>query len=159
MLNVKIFVTGTLKEQYYKDALAEYKKRLTSYCKLDIVEYKEYKLPDDPSAKHIEQALEEEGERILSDMPPRAYKIALCVEGKQLSSEEFAEKLEDISTTHGELCFVIGSSYGLSEKVKRACDMRLSVSKMTLTHQMLRVWLLEIIYRCLSISRGSKYHK
>ena len=113
MLNVKIFVTGTLKEQYYKDALAEYKKRLTPYCKLDIIEYKEYKLPDDPSGRHIEQALEAEGERILSDMPQRAYRIALCVDGKQLSSEEFAEKLEEISASHGELCLVIGSSYGL----------------------------------------------
>lgn len=159
MLSVKIFVTGTLKEQYYKDAIAEYKKRLSAYCKLDIIEYKEYKLPEAPSEKQIEQALETEGERILSDMPQRAYKIALCVEGKQMSSEEFAARLEDISATHGELCLVIGSSYGLSDKVKSACDMRLSVSKMTLTHQMLRVWLLEIIYRSMSIMRGSKYHK
>lgn len=159
MLNVKIFVTGTLKEQYYKEAINEYKKRLTSYCKLDIIELKEYKLPDDPSPRQIETALLAEGERILSLMPQRAYKIALCVEGKQLSSEEFAQRLEEISATHGELCLVIGSSFGLSETVKKACDMRLSVSKMTLTHQMLRVWLLEIIYRCLSISRGTKYHK
>ena len=159
MLNVKIFVTGTLKEQYYKDAINEYKKRLTAYCKLDIIELKEYKLPDDPSPRQIETALLAEGEKILSLMPQRAYKIALCVEGKQLSSEEFAQRLEEISATHGELCLVIGSSFGLSEAVKKACDMRLSVSKMTLTHQMLRVWLLEIIYRCLSISRGTKYHK
>ncbi len=159
MLSVKIYVTGTLKEQYYKDAIAEYKKRLGAYCKLDIIEYKEYKLPDDPSEKQIEQALTAEGQRILSDISPRAYKIALCVEGKQLSSEEFAEKLDSISTTHGELAMVIGSSYGLSDEVKRACDMRLSLSKMTLTHQMLRVWLVEIIYRCLSITRGGKYHK
>lgn len=159
MLNVKIFVTGTLKEQYYKDAINEYKKRLTSYCKLDIIELKEYKLPDDPSPRQIETALLAEGERILSLMPQRAYKIALCVEGKQLSSEEFAQRLEEISATHGELCLVIGSSFGLSETLKKACDMRLSVSKMTLTHQMLRVWLLEIIYRCLSITKGTKYHK
>ena len=159
MLNVKMFVTGTLKEQYYKDAIAEYKKRLTTYCKLDIIEFKEYKLPDAPSQRQIDQALESEGERILSEMPQKAYKIALCVEGKQLSSEEFAKKLDEISTTHGELCLVIGSSYGLSDKVKNACDMKLSVSKMTLTHQMLRVWLLEIIYRCLSITHGGKYHK
>ena len=159
MLNVKMFVTGTLKEQYYKDAIAEYKKRLTTYCKLDIIEFKEYKLHDAPSQRQIDQALESEGERILSEMPQKAYKIALCVEGKQLSSEEFAKKLDEISTTHGELCLVIGSSYGLSDKVKNACDMKLSVSKMTLTHQMLRVWLLEIIYRCLSITHGGKYHK
>lgn len=159
MLNVKIFVTGTLKEQYYKDAIAEYKKRLNAYCKLEIVEFKEYKLPEDPSAKQIEQALEAEGAKILSEMSPRSYKIAMCVEGKQLSSEELSKKLEEIATTHGELSIVIGSSYGLSDAVKRACDMRLSVSKMTLTHQMLRVWLVEILYRCLSISHGGKYHK
>ena len=159
MLNVKIYVTGTLKEQYYKDAIAEYKKRLGAYCKLEIIEYKEYKLPDEPSQKQIEQALEVEGEKILSDISPRAYKIAMCVEGKQLSSEEFAQKLDEIATTNGELAIIVGSSFGLSDTLKRACDFRMSVSKMTLTHQMLRVWLVEIIYRCLSITRGGKYHK
>ena len=159
MLNVKIYVTGTLKEQYYKDAIAEYKKRLGAYCKLDIIEYKEYKLPENPSEKQIEQALISEGQKILSDISPRAYKIAMCVEGKQLSSEEFAEKLDKISTSNGELAIIIGSSYGLSNELKQACDFRMSVSKMTLTHQMLRVWLVEIIYRCLSITHGGKYHK
>lgn len=159
MLNIKIYVTGTLKEQYYKDALAEYKKRLGAYCKLEVIEYKEYKLPDDPSEKQIEQALTSEGARILADLSPRAYRIAMCVEGKQMSSEEFAEKLDFIAAERGELAMIIGSSYGLSEEVKRACDLRMSVSKMTLTHQMMRVWLLEILYRCLSISRGGRYHK
>jgi 23S rRNA (pseudouridine1915-N3)-methyltransferase len=100
-----------------------------------------------------------EGQKILSDISPKAYKIAMCVEGKQLSSEEFAEKLDKISITHGELAIIIGSSYGLSNELKQACDFRMSVSKMTLTHQMLRVWLVEIIYRCLSINNGGKYHK
>ena len=159
MLNVKIYVTGTLKEQYYNDAIAEYKKRLNAYCKLEIIEYKEYKLPDDPSPKLIEQALLSEGEKILADISPKAYKIAMCVEGKQLSSEEFSEKLDEIAMTHGEVALIIGSSFGLSDEVKRSCDLRMSVSKMTLTHQMLRVWLIEIIYRCLSISHGGKYHK
>ena len=159
MLNVKIYVTGTLKEQYYKDAIAEYKKRLGAYCKLEIIEYKEYKLPEEPSQKQIEQALAAEGERILADVSPRAYKIAMCVEGNQLSSEEFAVKLDEIATTNGEVALIVGSSFGLSEELKRACDFRMSVSKMTLTHQMLRVWLVEIIYRCLSISHGGKYHK
>ncbi len=159
MLNVKIYVTGTLKEQYYKDAIAEYKKRLNAYCKLEIIEYKEFKLPDEPSQKQIEQALVVEGQKILADISPRAYKIAMCVEGKQLSSEEFAEKLDSIASTHGEVAIIIGSSFGLSDEVKRACDFRMSVSKMTLTHQMLRVWLVEILYRCLSIIHGGKYHK
>lgn len=159
MLNVKIYVTGTLKEQYYKDAIAEYKKRLNAYCKLEIIEYKEFKLPDDPSQKQIEQALTVEGQKILADISPRAYKIAMCVEGKQLSSEEFSEKLDSIASTHGEVAIIIGSSFGLSDEVKLSCDFRMSVSKMTLTHQMLRVWLVEILYRCLSISHGGKYHK
>lgn len=159
MLNVKIYVTGTLKEQYYKDAIAEYRKRLNAYCKFEIVEYKEYKLPENPSSKQIEQALVSEGEKILEDISPRAYKIAMCVEGKQLSSEEFAERLDGIASTHGEVALIIGSSFGLSEELKRACDFRMSVSKMTLTHQMMRVWLVEILYRCLSITHGGKYHK
>ena len=159
MLNVKIYVTGTLKEQYYKDAIAEYRKRLNAYCKLEIIEYKEFKLPDEPSAKQIEQALVNEGEKILSDISSRAYKIAMCVEGKQLSSEEFSEKLENIASSHGEIAIIIGSSFGLSDELKRACDFRMSVSKMTLTHQMMRVWLVEILYRCLSIAHGGKYHK
>ena len=159
MLNVKIYVTGTLKEQYYKDAIAEYKKRLNAFCKFEIVEFKEYKLPEDPSQKQIEQALTAEGQKILSEISPKAYKIAMGVEGKQLSSEDFAVKLDEIATTHGEVALIIGSSFGLSEELKRACDFRMSVSKMTLTHQMMRVWLVEIIYRCLSISHGGKYHK
>ena len=159
MLNVKIYVTGTLKEQYYKDAIAEYKKRLSAFCKFEIVEFKEYKLPDDPSQKQIEGALAAEGQKILSEISPKAYKIAMCVEGKQLSSEEFSVKLDEIATTHGEVALIIGSSFGLSEELKRTCDYRMSVSKMTLTHQMMRVWLVEIIYRCLSISHGGKYHK
>ena len=159
MLNVKIYVTGTLKEQYYKDAIAEYRKRLNAYCKFEIVEYKEYKLPENPSSKQIEQALISEGEKILADISPRAYKIAMCVEGKQLSSEEFAERLDGIASTHGEVALIIRSSFGLSEELKRACDFRMSVSKMTLTHQMMRVWLVEILYRSLSITHGGKYHK
>ena len=159
MLSVKLFVTGTLKEQYYKNAIEEYKKRLTKFCQFDIIEFKEYKLPDEPTEKQIEQALLAEGEKILSSMPQRAYKIALCVEGKQMSTEEFAKKLDDVASSHGEVCLVIGSSFGLSDKLKNACDMKLSVSKMTLTHQMMRVWLTEIIYRCLSINHGGKYHK
>ena len=159
MLNVKIYVTGTLKEQYYKDAIAEYKKRLGAFCKFEIVEFKEYKLPDDPSQKQIEGALAAEGQKILSEISPKAYKIAMCVEGKQLSSERLASKIEDISNTHSEICFVIGSSHGLSEEVKSRCDMRLSVSEMTFPHQLLRVILLEGVYRAFNIIAGTRYHK
>lgn len=161
MLNIKIYATGSIKEQYYRDAIAEYRKRLGAFCRLEIIEFKEYRISDEPSEREIEQALAAEGRAILSKLAatPRAYRIAMCVEGRELSSEEFAARLEDISATHGELAIIIGSSWGLSPEVKAACNLRLSVSRMTLTHQMLRVWLLEILYRCLSISRGGKYHK
>ena len=160
MLNVKIYVTGTLKEQYYKDAIAEYKKRLNVYCKLDIIEYKEYKLPDNPSEKQIEQALIVEGQKILSDISPKAYKIAMCVEGKQLSSEELASKINEVTTLgKSEICFIIGSSFGLAQSVKQRADFKLSVSKLTFPHQLLRVILYETAYRSLSIVNGTKYHK
>ena len=160
MLNVKIYVTGTLKEQYYKDAIAEYKKRLNAYCKLDIIEYKEYKLPDDPSQKLIDQALLEEGKKILSDISPRAYKIAMCVEGKQLSSEELAKKIEEITVSgYSEIVLIIGSSFGMTDAVKQRANFRLSVSKLTFPHQLLRVILYEAAYRAMSIINGTKYHK
>ena len=103
--------------------------------------------------------LEKEADAILAAIPNRAYTMALCVEGKQLSSEELAEKLEQISEAHGELCLIIGSSHGLSDRVKSACHFRLSVSKLTLPHQMMRVLLLETVYRSFNILKGTKYHK
>ncbi|MBO5416659.1 MAG: 23S rRNA (pseudouridine(1915)-N(3))-methyltransferase RlmH [Clostridia bacterium] len=159
MLSVKIISVGTLKESYLREAVAEYSKRLSAYCKLSVVQLKETRLPDSPSEKEIDAALEDEAKAILSELSPRSYKIAMCVEGKQLSSEKLAEKLDTVSNTHSEVCFVIGSSHGLSDKVKSACDMRLSVSEMTFPHQLLRVMLLEGIYRAFNIISGTKYHK
>lgn len=159
MLSVKIISVGTLKESYLREAVEEYSKRLSSYCKLSVVQLKEARLPDSPSEREIEAALDTEAKAILSELSPRSYKIAMCVEGKQLSSEKLAEKLEGISNTHSEVCFVIGSSHGLSDKVKSVCDMRLSVSEMTFPHQLLRVMLLEGIYRAFNIISGTKYHK
>ena len=107
----------------------------------------------------IAAALEKEGARILEVMPARAYKVALCVEGKSLSSEKLASLVEDAKNTQGEICFVIGSSHGLAPKVKSACDYRLSVSALTFPHRLMRVILTEAIYRALSIINGGKYHK
>ena len=104
-------------------------------------------------------ALDAEGEQILKNLPPRAYKVALCIEGKQLSSEELAALLHDVKETHGEVCFVIGSSHGLAEKVKAACDRRLSFSRLTFPHRLMRVILSEALYRALSIEGGGEYHK
>lgn len=159
MLGLTIITVGTLKESYLRDAAAEYEKRLGAFCRLSSVNLKEEKLPDSPSEGQIETVLRKEGERILAQMPKKSYKIAMCVEGKQLSSEELADKLGQIGSTHGEVCLVIGSSHGLDPSVKNACDMRLSVSKLTFPHQLMRVILLEAVYRGFNILKGTHYHK
>ena len=159
MLNIRFLTTGSLKESYWRDALNEYSKRLGGLCRFTCTEFKEVRLSDNPSQAEIDAALETEGERILAEFSPRAYKIALCVEGKQLSSEELADKLEQVSAVSSDIILVIGSSYGLSPRVKQACDLRLSVSKLTFPHQLMRVILLEAVYRALGITKGTKYHK
>ncbi len=159
MLQVTVAVVGSLKEQYLRDAAAEYEKRLNGFCKLTVVQIRESRLPDDPGEREIQAALEAEGKQILESLPPRSYRVALCVEGKQLSSPALAEKIGEIGQTHGSVSFVIGSSYGLSGEVKQKCDFRLSVSELTFPHQLMRVILLETLYRSLSILQGGKYHK
>lgn len=159
MLNLTLVTVGTLKEGYLREAAAEYEKRLQAYCRPQVIALKETKLPDSPGAGEIAAALSAEGRQILAAMPPKAYRIALCVEGMQMTSEELAAKLGQIGQTHGAVCFVIGSSYGLAPEVKAACDLRLSVSKLTFPHQLMRVLLLETAYRSLGILAGSKYHK
>ena len=159
MVNVRIISVGNLKEAYLRDAAAEYEKRLGGFCRFSSVCLKEEKVPDSPSQSEIDAALKKEAEKILEQLPKRAYKIAMCVEGVQLSSEELAKKIDTVTNTAGEICFVIGSSHGLDESVKRACDLRLSISKLTFPHQLMRVILLEAVYRVLNINRGTKYHK
>ena len=159
MLNVKFITLGTLKEGYLREAAAEYEKRLGGFCRFQSVQLKEERLPEDPSDGAIRQALEKEAQKIMAEIPQRAYKIAMCVEGKQLSSEELAEKLSDISERYGEVCFIIGSSHGLADSVKNSCDIRLSVSKLTFPHQLMRILLLEAVYRGFNIMKGTKYHK
>lgn len=159
MLNVKLITVGSLKESYLKDAIAEYSKRLSAFCSFEITELKEYKLPDSPSDGDVKKALAEEAERIIKAMPQKCYKVALCVEGKQFSSEELAAKIEEISQISGSICLVIGSSHGIDESLKASCDLKLSVSKLTFPHQLMRVMMLEIIYRAMNIIKGTKYHK
>ena len=159
MLHIKLITTGTLKEGYWRDAVAEYKKRLSAYAGVEILELKEYRLGDNPAPAEIKNALEKEGDAILAAIPPRAFTVALCVEGKQFSSEGLAEILQDAMTKSGTLVLVIGSSHGLSPRVKAAAGLQLSVSKLTFPHQMMRVLLLETVYRSLSILNASKYHK
>ena len=159
MIQVTVITVGNLKESYWRDAVSEYEKRLCAFCKPNVIQLKEAKLPENPSEGEIRTALADEGQRILAAMPPRSFRIALCVEGKQFSSEELAAKLEGVLSEKGNLCLVIGSSHGLSDEVKAACQLRLSVSKLTFPHQMMRVLLLEVLYRAFSIIKGTKYHK
>ncbi len=159
MATIKIITVGTLKEKYLSDSVAEYEKRISGFCKVESVNIKEAKLPQDPSDGDIRRALDEEAKQILAAMPDRAFKVAMCVEGKQFSSEELASKIEGAFSGANEICFVIGSSHGLSDSVKAKADLKLSVSKLTFPHQLMRVVLLEVIYRCLNIIKGTKYHK
>lgn len=156
---VKFITVGNLKESYLREAVAEYRKRLSGMCRVEEIELKEVKLPDDPSDSEIKNALSQEAKAILAAVPPRGYLIALCVEGKQMSSPDLAKKLEAIGNEASEICFVIGSSYGLAPEVKNAAKMRLSVSELTFPHQLMRVVLYEAVYRCYQISKGSRYHK
>ena len=159
MLHIRLIALGNLKERYWREALAEYEKRLGAFAKLDIVELKEYRVAESPTPAEIDLALDREADAVLAHIPPRSFTVALCVEGGQLSSEELAETLSQVMREQGSLTLIIGSSHGLSPRVKKAAHLRLSVSKLTVPHQMMRVLLLETVYRSLSILQGSKYHK
>lgn len=159
MIKVTLITLGKLKEKYLRDAVEEYTKRLSRYCNLDMVELSPCALSENPSEREIENALSNEAKQIEKRIPQNAYKIALCVEGKALPSEALAE-LEYKNEASGKpMCFIIGSSYGLSQSIKDVCDMRLSLSAMTFPHQLFRVMLLEQIYRAFKINEGSTYHK
>ena len=160
MLSVHILCVGKLKEKFYADAVAEYQKRLSAYCRLNIVELPEEKLPQDPSQAQIEAALQKEAATIRPKLPPRARTVALCIEGSLLSSEELAGRLRtwEVGPTN-QLCFLIGSSYGLDEGLKAEAQVRLSMSPMTFPHHLARVMLLEQVYRAFKINEGGKYHK
>lgn len=156
---VRFITVGNLKESYLREAAAEYKKRLSGMCRVEEIELKEHKLPDNPSDAEIKAALAGEAKAILAAVPSRAYLIAMCVEGKQMSSPDLAQRLEEAGNHASELCFVIGSSYGLAPEVKQAAQLRLSVSALTFPHQLMRVILYEAVYRCCQIAKGTKYHK
>lgn len=160
MMNVKIICVGKLKEDYLKSACAEYEKRLKGMCRLTVTELSPESLPDNPSPALIEAALKNEGERILSKLAKDDYAVALCIEGKEESSEKLAENIEKLALEgNSTVAFIIGSSHGLSPEVKNRARKRLSMSPMTFPHQLARVMLLEQIYRAFSIINGSKYHK
>jgi 23S rRNA (pseudouridine1915-N3)-methyltransferase len=160
MLGIKIIAIGDLKEKYLRDACEEYKKRLGAWVRVEEIVLKEEKLPDNPTEAQIKAGLVAEEKKILEKISQKAYVIAMCVEGKQLSSQELAAKVEEITNCgYSEIVLIIGSSFGMTDEVKKRADFRLSVSKLTFPHQLLRVILYEATYRALSIVKGTKYHK
>ena len=160
MQRVSILCVGKMKERFYMEASAEYEKRLSRFCKLEIVELPEERLPENPSPAQIEAALAKEAAAVQSRLPSAAFLIAMCVEGRERSSEELAALLAQ-SANQGEshIVFLIGSSFGMHPSLKQLAQVRLSMSPMTFPHHLLRVMLLEQIYRAYQISAGSRYHK
>lgn len=160
MLRVSIICVGKLKEKYLRDACGEYAKRLQAFCKFEIVEVEEEKTSDTPNDSQIENILACEGKRILSKLDKGAKVVAMCIEGKQKSSQELAEFFNSTALDGtSSIAFVIGGSWGLSDEVKRRAGLKLSMSKMTFPHQLARVMLCEQIYRGFSICANTKYHK
>ncbi|WMJ24014.1 23S rRNA (pseudouridine(1915)-N(3))-methyltransferase RlmH [Paludicola sp. MB14-C6] len=158
MLTINIICIGKLKESYLRDAQAEYQKRLGAFCKLNIIELNESKLPNDPSDAQIQKGMEIESQAILSKL--KGYIVPMCIEGKILSSEDLATKMNEVSLNGtSEISFVIGGSFGLSNEVKQKADFKLSMSKMTFPHQLARIMLLEQVYRGFQINSNGKYHK
>ena len=160
MLNIKIICVGKLKEKFYIAAAAEYMKRLSTLCRLEVEELPESRLSAQPSQAEVEAALKKEGESIALRIPAGALTVALCVEGKQLSSVRFSQFLEACALKgRSKLCFLIGGSEGLSEEVKEKAEVRMSMSEMTFPHHLARIMLLEQLYRAFQIREGSRYHK
>ena len=160
MFDITLIVMGKLKEKFYLSAAAEYEKRLKGYCSFKIVELPEHRLPEDPSPAEIQTGLDKEAELIFQKIPKGAWLCIFTPEGKILSSEEFAGKLKEVKNKgKSSACFLIGSSFGISQKVKDKADFKLSMGKMTFPHHLARIMVLEQIYRAEAMQAGSKYHK
>lgn len=159
-MNIKIIAVGKLKEKYFKDGIAEYKKRMSKFVKVELVEVPDEKAPESLSEAEMLQVKEAEGERILGKIKDRDWVIALAIEGKQRSSEAFAKEIDDLATYgHSDIDFVIGGSLGLSPQVMKRADNTLSFGKLTMPHQLMRLVLIEQVYRAFMINIGSPYHK
>ena len=158
-MNITIISVGKLKEKYFKDACAEYSKRISRFGKLDIIEIPDESIPENAGAKLEEIIKNKEGTAILSRLGKNSFPIALCIEGSEYSSVEFAKKLSELSMRTGHITFIIGGSLGLSDEVKSKSLLRLSFGKFTLPHQLMRVVLLEQLYRAFKINSNESYHK
>lgn len=160
IMKITIIAVGKLKEKYWKQAISEYEKRLSAYTKIDIIEVPDEKAPENMSDKEIEQMKEKEGQRILAKVKPQSTVITLEIQGKMLSSEGLAKELDQRMTQGAsDFTFIIGGSNGLHQEVMKRSNFALSFSKMTFPHQMMRVVLLEQVYRAFKINRGEAYHK
>lgn len=159
-MKITILCVGKVKEKFYRDAIEEFSKRLSRYCKLEIIEVADEKTEEQASENEIRLIKTKEGERILKNIKDEAYVIALCIDGKQLDSEELSHKMETLGISGvSHICFVIGGSLGLADEVIKRADYKLSFSKMTFPHQLMRVILLEQVYRSYRIMNNEPYHK
>lgn len=158
-MKVSVICVGKLKEKFYAEAVGEYKKRISRFAELEIIELPDERIPDNASDAEIHSVKQREGERILAKIKPQSYVISLCVEGKLLSSEELAENMSRACMHASHIVFIIGGSLGLSDEVKAASALRLSFGRMTLPHMLMRVVLAEQIYRAFMINSGAAYHK
>ena len=160
MFDITLITMGKLKEKFYISAAEEYAKRLGAYCRFSLVELPEQRLPENPSPAEISAGLEKEAELIQTKIPKGAWLCVFTPEGKELSSEQFAQKLSEVKISgKSAACFLIGSSFGMAQKIKDKADFRLSMGKMTFPHHLARIMVLEQIYRAEAIQAGSKYHK
>ena len=159
-MKITVLTVGKIREAFFREAVAEYKKRLSRFCELNIVEVADEPAPEKASEAQCRQIMEREGERLLKASNPKAYHIVLTVDGKKRSSESFAAELERLALAgNSQMEFFIGGSLGLSEEVQRIADLKLSFSDMTFPHQLMRVILLEQIYRAFKINHNETYHK
>ena len=160
MFDITLIAMGKLKEKFYLSAAAEYEKRMKGYCQFKILELPEVRLPEDPSPAEINAGLEKEADLILAKIPRGAWFCVLTPEGKMLSSEALAAKMKDVKLSgKSSACFLIGSSFGMAQRIKDKADFKLSMSPMTFPHHLARVMVLEQLYRAEAIQAGSKYHK
>ena len=160
MFEITLIAMGKLKESFYLSAASEYTKRLGGYCRFRLLELPEAKLPDDPSPGDIAAGLEKEADAILSKIPKGAWLCIFTPEGRELSSEEFAQRLRTVKNSgKSSACFLIGSSFGIAPRIKAQADFRLSMGRMTYPHHLARIMVLEQLYRAEAIQAGSKYHK
>ena len=159
MLNIQIICIGKIKEDYLKSAIDEYSKRLSKYCKLEIVELPDEKIPEKLNTSLSNEIKQKECSNIIKHLKKSSYNIALDLSGKQLTSEEFSEKIENLSMINSSITFIIGGSLGLTSELLSYCQEKLCFSKMTFPHQLIRVFLLEQIFRGFKIAHNETYHR